>query len=402
MKSSRRWMIFFLVFLQLAAKAQTFAWKSDLDTVPATGFYTIPLSIDWLVRAKENLSDIRIKDEDHTTVPYLVKKIPSESKSLFISFPVIKIITDTLSTVVDIDASGHHGTDHLYLVISNNAVERFTSLSGSNDLKQWFIIDEKLLLTNKNGYVTDHFVQGLSFPFIRYRFLRLTINNGVSYPLQILKAGIYADTSLKESLPLYLHQGTIYSQKDSTDGNTYVSIHNPQPYPVDRISMVVSGPKFYNRTAKAYSINERTKKYLGTTNFRTGEDPALWLMAGKTQDILLVIENGDNPPLKVNKVNTQCRMQQLIAYLEKGKKYTVLGGNDSVTAPNYDLAVFRDSIQASSPLLQHKAITQNETATVAASSGNKNWWIWPGIITALLALSLLTHRLMNDIKKAKI
>jgi hypothetical protein len=401
-KKIKSLMILYLGLVQFAAKAQNFAWQSKLDTVAAAGFYTIPLSIDWLVRAKDDLSDMRIIDEDNKMVPFLIKKNPPEGRSSFIPLPVLKITTDTVATIVDIDASDHHGTDHLYLVIGNNAVERFTSLSGSNDLKQWFIIDEKLPLTNKTGYVTDQFVQGLSFPFIRYRFLRLTINNKGSYPLQILKAGIYADTGSKESLALYLHKGTTYSQKDSTDGKTYISVRNPQPYPVDRISMALSGPKFYSRLAKAYSIKDGIKKYLGVTTLRTGEDPAFWVMAGKAQEFLVVIENGDNPPLKVNAINTQCRMQQLIIYLEKGKSYIMLGGNDAIAAPNYDLALFKDSIADSPPIMQHKAVISNNEATVANNTSNKNWWIWPGIVAALLVLSLLTHRLMNDMKQAKV
>jgi len=401
-ESLKKGIMFLLALIQLAAKAQTFAWKSKLDSVPAPGFYTIPLSIDWLVHAKTDLSDIRIKDEHNNTVPFLVKKLPGESHASFIEFPILKNTTDSNYTRLDIDAAGHHGTDHLWLVISNNAVQRFSSLSGSDDQKQWFIIDEKLLLNNNRESINGHFMQELNLPFIRYRFLRLSINNKRNYPLQILKAGIYADTSVKESPELHPQYGTSFVQKDRVNGYTYVYVHNQQAYPVDRISIALSGSKFYNREIKAYSLSgAKAKTLLGISQLRSGEDPAIWVTAGKAQDLLVVIENGDNPPLKITAVNTQCRTKSLIAYFEKGRAYTLFGGNDSLASPQYDLALFRDSIPSQSPFLKHQQIVANNQLS-KATAAKKSWWIWAAILVSLLVLTVLTFRLMRDMKKAKL
>jgi hypothetical protein len=401
MKSINRCLVFVLFFCQLQSQAQSFLWKSRLDTVPSSGFYTIPLSTDWLAVAKTDLSDIRMKDQDNRVVPYLIKKLPAESTLPFSNFPILKNTTDTVSTTVDIDVSRQHGTEHLYLVISNNAAERFTSLSGSDDGRHWFIIDERLPLTNSSDYSTGHFVQQLNFPFIKYHFLRLVINNKGTYPLQILNAGVFTDGSRKESLPLYIHDGTTYSQKDSVDGNTYVSVHNTRAYPVDRVSLILSNVKLYNRPVRAYSIdNEKRQKLITVSQLRSGEEATIVLSPVKTKDLLLVIENGDNPPLKVNAVKTQTRVRELLAYLENGKQYTLFGGNDSATAPEYDLASFRDSIPSHSPTLNHGTLVQNE-ATVAGKTTNYNWWIWFAIVTALTVLVSLTYRLMADIKRGK-
>jgi hypothetical protein len=403
MKRHKVWMLLSLLVFHLHGKGQTFAYKSPLDTVPQSGFYTISLSLDWLVHLKNDLSDIRIKNEHNETVPFIIKKYPTEQHSSFVNFPILKFDTDSAWSSLELDAIDQHGTDHLCLIIGNHAVERIASLSGSDDRNHWFIIDEKLPLINRTGQAGDRFMQWLSFPFIRYRYLKLKINNKGTDPLPILKAGIYTDTSLNESLPLYLQPGTTYQQKDSADGRSYVWVHNPHPYPVDRISMVLSGPKFYKRAVSVYKLqNEKGKELIGSGEARSGEDPAVWIIGGKAQDLLVVIENGDNPPLKITTVNTQCRKQELIAYLEKGKKYVLFGGNASVAPPDYDLAQFRDSIPRQTAVLDHGHLSVNKEETISAVTSKKNWWIWPAIIAMIVVLSMLTYKLTGEMKGAKV
>lgn len=401
MTGRKKWILLTLLLFQLHGKAQSFAWKSTLDTVPQSGFYSIPLSIDWLVHLKPDLSDIRIKDEKDKAVPFLLKSYVSEKKSAFINYPILTNTTDSIATTLELDASQQQGTDHICLLIGNHAVERFAFLSGSNDKKHWFIIDEKLQLTNSPGFADDRFIQQLSFPFIRYHYLKLVINNKGTDPLLLLKAGIYNDTTLNESPLLYFEPGTVFQQQDSIDGRSYISVHNPKAYPVEMISMKISGSKFYKRALSVFKIgNEKTKELIASTDVHSGVDPSIWLGGGKTQNFLIVIENGDNPALKVNTVTTQCRKQELVAYLEKAKQYSLVGGNDSVGSPNYDLSFFRDSIPSQLTTLEHGKIIANNQQAVAATS-NKNWWIWPAVILMVIVLALLTYRLMNDMKKVK-
>ncbi|HWI92059.1 MAG TPA: hypothetical protein VNT20_12335 [Flavisolibacter sp.] len=401
MTGRKKWILLTVLLFHLHGKAQSFAWKSVLDTVPRSGFYNIPLSLDWLVHLKSDLSDIRIKDEKNRAVTFVMKSYVSEKKSAFINYPILTNTTDSIGTTLELDASQQQGTDHICLLIGNHAVERFASLSGSNDKKHWFIIDEKLHLTNSTGFAEDRFIQQLSFPFVRYRYLKLLINNKGTDPLPLLKAGIYSDTTITKSPPLFLEPGTIFQQKDSSDGRTYITVRNSQAFPVDRISMKLSGPKFYKRLINIYAVEAgKAKELVATGEVRSGEDPAIWLTAGKAQNFLLVIENGDNPPLQVNAVTTQCKKQELVAYLEKGENYALVGGNDSVGSPNYDLNFFRDSIPSHLATLEYGEVVANNRE-VKSSATNKNWWIWPAVILMVIVLALLTYRLMSDIKKTK-
>ena len=97
---------------------------------------------------------------------------------------------------------------------------------------------------------------------------------------------------------------------------------------------------------------------------------------------------------------TQCKKQELVAYLEKGENYALVGGNDSVGSPNYDLNFFRDSIPSHLATLEYGEVVANNRE-VKSSATNKNWWIWPAVILMVIVLALLTYRLMGDMKKTK-
>lgn len=402
MKTGSIIFLLFAILLQTTGRTQTFAWKAKLQTVPQTGFYRIPLTLDWLWRVKADLSDVRIQNEQGVTVPFLVQQSRKENGTSFIDFPILRNTTDTTVTTIELDASQQQGTSRIDLVMGNTAVERRASLSGSNDRRQWFIIDESLQLTNGTGSISDRFVQSLQFPFVQYRYLKLQIKNRGTDPLPVIKAGLFVDTTTKAAPTLYLNPGTVYRQVDSSDGYSYIWVHNNFPYPIDKIFLQLSNATFYQRDVQVYKAEkEKSKEWITTTELRSGSEPAVWLPSVKTENFFIKIKNGDNPPLKVSLVNTFTRQQQLIAYLEKGKQYALVGGKSDATFPQYDLAHFRDRIPASLPALAYNDVLQNN-GTPTATPTIKQWWIWPAIVLMLAILTVVTLRMVRETKGADV
>ena len=394
--------ILLLLFIQLGAQSQDFKWRSTLDTVSQTGFYSIPLGLEWLAALKPDVSDLRIKNQKNEVVPYIIRKQITDGQNAFIPFTLLQNKTDSASTILELDAGMWQGGDHICLVIGNNAVERVASLSGSQDRKQWFVIDEKLRLTKDGHNAYDHFIQWLHFPFVKYRYLKLTIKNNGSDALPVLQAGFYTDMTAKENPTLYLLHRTLFRSKDSTDGNTYIWINNDLPYPVDRITIKTAGPRFYKRNVNIYRPEGKRAAYLlASTEFNSNKEPVIWMMGDKSQSLLAVMQNGDNPPLKIEAVNTQSRNKQLVAYLEKGDTYYLVGGGETVMNPEYDLAQFRDSIPELLEALGHGNLVAS-TAQAGTSKNNKRLWLWPSIILMIGILGLLTGKLIKEMKKKNI
>src|SRR5687767_2183740 len=149
-------MLFF--FIQ-SLHSQDFKWKSALDTIRQSGFYAIPLGLDWLDRLKPDVSDIRIKNQMNEVVPYIKQEFSSRALS---------------------------------------------------------------------GY--------------------------------------------------YIHPKTKARVVESVDGKTQVWITNELAYPIDRLSMKVSGPRFFKRNVKVYKLEEAEMvELLGYGELISTKDPVIWL-----------------------------------------------------------------------------------------------------------------------------
>jgi len=116
----------------------------------------------------------------------------------------------------------------------------------------------------------------------------------------------------------------------------------------------------------------------------------------------LVIENNDNPPLKIASIATAQQKPDLVAYLEQGKNYQLMLDNPTVDYPSYDLNKFIDSIPSFTPTISVgpiKAVIKDNFTQPETKS--KNLWLWPVIGVVLLLLGLLTWQLTKDLKKEK-
>jgi hypothetical protein len=58
----------------------------------------------------------------------------------------------------------------------------------------------------------------------------------------------------------------------------------------------------------------------------------------------LMIENGDNPPLKIQSITLEYAADTLIFEPAKGKTYDLLYGNPNAPKPQYDLEQFKSEI----------------------------------------------------------
>lgn len=398
MKRLKKTVLALFVFVCPFAQAQNFAWKSNLDTVLQTGFYSIRPSPQWRAVLKADLSDVRILDEKRRAVPFLIKQTRSDSVSLFVNFPILKNVTDSVFNTLELEVLNGSTIDRLDLVLGNTAVERKASLSGSNDRKRWFIIDENLFLKNKTGYGKERFMQSLAIPLVRYRYLKLQIRNRGTDPLRVEDAGVYVGTMAKETA-VHFEKPALFQQRDSSDGYTYIRVKQKADYPVEKIRLVLSGPKFFARQMTVFRGETATgTETIVAGTLYSGADGLREIGLRKMKSFLMTIENGENPPLQVDSVAIQFTEQALVAYLEKEKRYSLVGGDSSLAAPAYDLALFRDSIPAKLPSLNHGPLlpfAQNET-TVA--KGN-NRWLWPSIIGAVLLLGFLTAQLLREVKR---
>ena len=403
--------LFILLALLLVAGnhgiTQEFKIRATLDPVPVSGFYKIPITTELSAIANADFSDLRILNDSNIFVPYInhreISRTPGEK------FNECKILTNknegNYTIIVMENASFAEGLNNTSLVLSNTAVERFTSLSGSDDQNKWYIIDDSIKFHRSFTNADGTYTQTIIFPLSKYRYFRLKINNAHTDPLKIIKAGTYKLNDTVSTTSFINNPLPGFIQKDSNK-ITYVLINNKAPYLTDKITFHITAPRLFNRSVILFVMHNATdsnglREPAGSFTLSSDSLNIVTIKSQKALTILAEIKNEDNPPLKLSGITTSQELQHVICWLDSGKTYTLLAGNPTATAPVYDLSVFKKDIPGKIVKLNYGPLKEIPTPAVPTVKPSKNYWLWPAIILAVLVLSLLTYRLMKDMKKSE-
>jgi hypothetical protein len=321
----------------------SFNYSSALDTVRQTGFYRITLTPELVAKCQEDLSDLRIGDKDGKFMPYVLRSdLPIFTAENFIDFPILsnERLKDSSTEMVIANRSSV-ALNHLLLIIKNSSVYRTAILSGSDDREKWFVIREHIILEQAGSDTADHYVQAISFPSSTYRFLKLILEDKGLLPVNILRAGITTRHSINGR---YL--GVPFpalSQKDSTNGHSYITLQYRDSYRIDKLELILKGPALFKRHAIVYDNGVQDHRQLAEADLTPG-NLFLPVPSVKTNSLILEIANGDDKPLTVQAVKTAELNQYLLTYLQPGADYRLLAGNAHAMAPDYDLKYFADSL----------------------------------------------------------
>lgn len=397
-----------LLMATTATRAQSFHHKALLDSVPATGFYRISLDTALTYFLKTDFSDLRIADDKRHFIPYIIER----NKNLIekTDWQALDIttttITDSGNSLLVLKNIRKDTISNISLILKNAAVSRLATISGSDDQKHWYIIDNQLPIAHSPGTYTDEMVQELPIPKSCYHYFKIEIDNSHNDPYQIVTAGYLKKNQLYPPIPEWINPMPLVKQTN-TNKQSILQLQWNQPMHHDRFLFQVTGTRFFERDlqickAKIDSIpNSGPGEVLGHFNLVSG--PARHILSVpriKASQLYFIIQNGDNPPLNITDLQTRQERISIIAYLEKGNSYQLLLDDSNAVRPVYDLEKFRDSLPQELPSLGYTSpALSNETGNSAKSDEKTKGWLWPVIIAVLLLLGGLSYRLLKDMKK---
>ncbi|MDR3695665.1 DUF3999 family protein [Mucilaginibacter sp.] len=392
--------IFFTgLFLALfSASAQnTFKYAAAIPKTDSAGFYKISLQPAFVAKSNPDFSDIRLIDQKGHFVPYITAdNLPQPANEKFVVFPRLAVAskTDTGTSYI-IENTASLPVSMLWVKLRNTAVKRTVNLSGSDDLKRWFAIEEDVPLQQAGLNSGGAYSQSLSFPASNYRYLKLLVNDKNKTPLKFMEAGIYTEQSVSKSY--FPVPGVRVSQQDSNNV-TYIRIRLNDKYLINRINLEITAPKYYKRDIAVYQIDGQQRSLVSNAEIYSGKSNSL-LFAAKADELELQIDNGDNLPLIIKNVEVFQADQFIVTYLDAGQSYQLLTGDKKATAPDYDLKFFIDSIHQRIPEISPVAVVKNTAYQLHLPVVKKDnsMILWLSIIAALLLLSLLTWKMVTEV-----
>ena len=385
-----------LLLTAIGAGGQPYTFRTALRDVPAAGFYKVMITPAISAYTTPDSRDLRIADAADGEVPYLYGDNLPLRQGGFHPFAIAgrsKGADGHTHLLLRNDAP--RAINELLVKVRNTAAIRTASVSGSDDGATFFSLRDSVMLHATSDDDGDTAYCVVQLPRTTYPFLQLTIFDEGLLPLDVAAAGIYTDSTLGAQYTAVPPPSL--RQKDSSDHRSYIFLHADMPYRIDRMTFVFGGPRFYKRTATLYSGGMEVAHFTATHLM-----PATaWVRLHHVSDAVLVVDNEDAPPLRLQAVHTAQLQEYLLAYLEPGKEYVLRFGDTALPAPVYDLRYFKDSISQMTPpeLWPGNAITKVQTAAPEIRKpfiGTGILWIIIGAV--LIGLLAATAGMMWRIK----
>jgi hypothetical protein len=398
--------------------AQHFTKQSTLPKVDKNGFYRIMVDPNLAAYLNERFTNIRIYDKDGTEVRYLFRteELPPATM-VFNKYEIVEREhkNGAYSRLVFHNPSREPITN-ISLLIKNAAVTKTASLFGSDDKINWHAVKEEFILSNINNARATSEVKIVDFPLSNYEFYAIKISDKKSAPLNILQAGYYSKISGGNQQYQDVPAPSITQSDSIKEKKSFVRFNFDTLRLVDKIEWTISEPAFFFRNANLYQ--ERTRKnkkgktekyleYLTSGPLSTGGPREATLPALKIKDLVFVIQNEDNPPLRITHLHAYQLNRYLTAWLEKENEYTIkLGGEvegENYYVPQYDLIYFEDSIPDNATVLHAGPIISISTnrENKAPSFFTSKLFIWSALIIVISLLGFMSVKLVRETSAVK-
>jgi hypothetical protein len=400
------------LLLGYVTPAQDFRYTAPVDPVAESGFHKILLSPAITGAVQADFADLRLQDAQGREVPYLLtREQPLQRTTRFREYELVsQRMQEKKGTSLILRNPQRSRINNISLQIKNASVRKQAQLSGSNDARTWYVINERYELQPIANTAETSEVKLLDFPLSDYEYYKLDINDSLSPPLNILKAGYY-DTYTEDGKYTRIPGLSVQVADSAARKQTYVRLTLDQPALVDKLTFRVVSPAYYRRTARLGEMQVITGKrkkdtrtaFVSLADFelKSGEETSVLLPGARLEDFYFIIDNADNPPLQLSEIQAYQLNTYVTAQLEGGQAYRMQFGNERLRAPAYDLAYFGGKIPAEVPVLNTGEMTALSAADSPESTAffTSNFFIWIALGITILGLGYMSFRLMTEAGK---
>ncbi len=373
---------------------------ANIDTIKQSGYYNIQLDKQIIaVSGNIDFTDMRINDTAGNEVPYFVRsQNPVRAVNEFVTYPLqSNTEKDSINTIV-VKNEPKENLNRFSIVIESAEVDKYVTMRGSNDLKQWYVVKKRENITYSGFKDGNTEVLIVDFPQGNYKYYEMVLTNNQNSPLKISKVGKFKNSSI------YAQQTLIdlgrFTRKDSTDKKTYIRFPDlPYNYRINKLTFYVKSKAEYLRQCE---ING--KDYSAHFNLSSkGENTVILDSYPLSPGGTIIIDNKGNPPLVIDSIKAYALNRYLCAYLDAGQHYTLIIGNKNIApSAEYDINYFQNEIPEDLQIVKTSNFQKMEAAKTPERE--KMWiekpiFLWSIIIVIGIFLSLICYKMIREMKK---
>lgn len=402
----RRWLIFSLC----AFACDGLGIGQSVATTPARKYFRFVRDVTIAQPAKQNylvvdaaiwahsradLSDVRLYDRD-LQIPYALSEELGASSTLEREARILNLGVRGGRTEFDLDIAGEAEYNHVELhlkatnFVASATAEGRDALSGSAGRK----LSTSTLYDFSREGLGNNFA--LRIPLSTFRYLHVSITPAIN-PRDIAGASTSAQREVQAT---WISAGRC-RPPEQVSRATHIACDLDPGVPVGRILFTVPAELVnFRRTVRASdshgeqlcsgSISRIRMKSRGKQVVT--EDLALGFCTNKERQVLIEIDNGDNVPLTVEKVEPQSLERRI--YFDPGGKTAIklYHDDEKLTAPEYDYSKFFHK-EEDAALVVMGAESQNPDYTGRPDerpwSERHKWVLWGAMLLAVAVLAIL-------------
>jgi hypothetical protein len=320
-------------------------WQHTQEfSVAAPGLMKISLPAETLDAARPALEDLRLCDDAGNEVPFLIE--PPARASQALSNPNrFQVSLNANTTVITLETGCGQPLDGVTLESPAENFIKAVRVEGSDDGKSWQPLAQgQPIFRQPFGAGQLH----ISIPAGVWRWLRLTVDDHRSQPIPFTGAQIH---SVSFTVPPGEIQTAAIAERDENPGETRFTLNlGAANLDVASVKIDTDEPLF----SRAVSLAVPMISEGGTYEYVVGQgviyrvavegQPATANLSVtlerqvRSRELVLLIKNGDSPPLAVTAVRVERRPVYLVFMARQSGTFHLLTGNKTCAAPRYDLA----------------------------------------------------------------
>ena len=370
----------------LGASAQQPEWSTTLGPVQRSGHHLIVLSPEVVACSQPSLHDLRILAPDSSLVPYIARTEAAQlSEAHDVPYTILRNEREGQRTVVEFEVPAGTLMEGFELGIRNAQVSKSARITGSDDRSHWFMVKDQSLSLGGDGAART--LRWMDLPLSDHRYYRIELNDSLTAPVQVLGVGHSVQA---RSEGRYVSAGALRWDRREEKGRTVLRLYGDHPLLIDRIHFTTADTMPFRRRAELSTVHRRWetvrrkrkelrthRESFGTSTLASYQRAVIEGPHVAVDTLYLEVENGDDRPLGISALEVLQLERSLIAPLSAGLTYTLSTGDPQASAPQFDIAHFRDSLPAPLDTLSiGPLVARPSEAPADAPFDLDSLWLW--------------------------
>lgn len=387
------------------AQVEKHTYKQQLQGVQ-NEWHTLDVPPYVLSKAKTDLGDIRImgitKTNDTVTAPYVLDVLSPSTTVVETPLKIINQVRKGDADYATLQPAINRPINTIKLDFAGNNFDYRVQLEGSNNNSEWFTIIENYRVLSINTDNQNYRYTDLIFPDAKYSYYRIRIPKKESDP----KLAAAKMLQTEETEELVNNYDLTYLQTTDSKNVTTIDIRLGENVPLSTLELGTSYKTDFIRAISIRAVTDSFKTEKGWKesltsvydgSFTSFENHVYHLRDVRASRLKVMIYHKENTPFDIDAVKVKGYKRRLTARFDTPAQYALYYGNEQVSMPNYDIALFKDKIPTDLQPVTLDAPEQLNYTDKPAEQEDAKTWLWVVMGLAIVMLGAFTLKMMRKV-----